>query len=47
MNSDELYNGIKRLITDNNIMKKFSDNLKVENLGNEDEVYKLYKLIEE
>ena len=47
MNSDGLYNGIKRLITDNNIMKKFSDNLKVENLGNEDEVYKLYKLIEE
>lgn len=46
MNSDGLYEGIKKLINDNKLIKKFIKNLSMEDLGNENEVYKLYELID-
>lgn len=46
MNSDGLYEGIKKLINDNKLIKKFIKNLSMEYLGNENEVYKLYELID-
>lgn len=46
MNSNGVYEGIMKLIKDKQLRDKFINNLSNENLGNEDEVYKLYELIE-
>ena len=46
MSTEGVYAGIKKIIEDKNLAIKFSYNLSKENLGNEDEVNKLYRLIE-
>lgn len=46
MNSNGVYEGIIKLIKNKQLRDKFINNLSSENLGNEDEVYKLYELIE-
>lgn len=45
MSSDGVYKGIKRLIEDTSLQKRFAVNLSKEDLGNESEVNKLYELI--
>ncbi len=45
MSSNGVYAGIKRLINDRNLKEKFKNKLKSENLGNEYEIEKLYRLI--
>ena len=46
MSVDGVYNGIKKLIDNKNLALKLSNNLSKESLGNENEIYKLYELIE-
>ncbi|QXJ38649.1 acetylgalactosaminyltransferase [Parageobacillus caldoxylosilyticus] len=46
-NIEGIYEGLELLIKDSMLRKRFSENLQKENLGNESEVEKLYKLIEE
>ena len=46
MNSEGICRGVKRLIEDHSLKDKFKNNLLKEHLGNENEVYKLYEIIE-
>lgn len=46
MNAESLYNGIKRMIDDNELRNRIIETQKKECKGNENEVEKLYKLIE-
>lgn len=46
MNCEGVYEGIKRLIDNKELSKKFIDSLKNDNFGNESEVEKLYELID-
>ncbi|MTP79571.1 glycosyltransferase [Turicibacter sanguinis] len=46
MNENSLYEAIKRILDDKTLKVKLVENLKNERLGNETEVFKLYKLIE-
>lgn len=46
MSPEGVYNGIKRLIEEKDLRDRLVYNLKSENLGNEDEVNKLYQLID-
>lgn len=45
MSSDGVYEGIKKLIKDTSLQRRFINNLSKEDLGNESEAYKLYELI--
>lgn len=47
VNSGELYNGINRLINNPELRELFSRNLALEDIGNESEILKFYRLIEE
>ena len=46
MNENSIYEGIKKLIEDSELMNKFNNNLINENLGTENEIQKVYELIE-
>lgn len=46
MNSTAIFNGIKRIIDDENLRGKLTNNLSEENLGTESEIEKIYELIE-
>ncbi len=46
MNGESVAKGIEELILHPEIRQKYADNLSLEKIGNEDEILKLYKLIE-
>ena len=46
MNSDSLYKCVKRMIEDENLQNHVCENLKKESPGTEEEIFKIYKLIE-
>lgn len=46
MNSDSLYKCVKRMIEDENLQNNVCENLKKESPGTEEEIFKIYKLIE-
>lgn len=45
MDSQSIAEGIERLLTDNYLSEKFSQNLSIERLGTESEIQKIYKLV--
>jgi hypothetical protein len=47
MNKNDIADKIDKLIFDIELRQKLSDNLKSENTGNEEEINKLYKLLED
>ncbi|NOV00212.1 glycosyltransferase [Paenibacillus planticolens] len=46
MNSEDIYMGIKNMMEDGSLRQKISSNLKKENVGTEEEIHKVYALIE-
>lgn len=46
MNSDDIYKGIKKIIEDSNLRERIYSNLKNEKVGTEDEIFKVYSMIE-
>ncbi|MED3939489.1 glycosyltransferase [Priestia megaterium] len=46
MNPEAIYQGIKEIIKDNNLKEHFYKNLSQENVGTEEEIYKLYSILE-
>ncbi len=46
MNAEDIYNGIKIMIEDMNLRQGISRNVRNQNVGTEDEIYKIYSLIE-